>query len=174
MWGVSGRDRLSVVAPIVPDPRKIKSFRIRGGVRGVDEGESRSRGPEVWVKIHKKGSGLPSVTAAEALDVVLCWGWIDGIRKGFDERSFLQRSPAAAAQYLEPGQPRQHRPVSLPQAAWRGWAAAGGRGESRWALGRRLCADSQRERGHDSRRICATRSRPMRAREESVPHARPA
>jgi len=31
------------------------------------------------------------VTAAEALDVALCWGWIDGIRKSFDERSFLQR-----------------------------------------------------------------------------------
>ena len=47
--------------------------------------------PEVWVKVHKKSSGLASVTTAEALDVALCWGWIDGIRKGFDERSFLQR-----------------------------------------------------------------------------------
>jgi uncharacterized protein YdeI (YjbR/CyaY-like superfamily) len=45
----------------------------------------------VWIKIHKKASGRASVTAAEALDVALCWGWIDGIRKGFDERSFLQR-----------------------------------------------------------------------------------
>lgn len=34
---------------------------------------------------------MRSVTPAEALDVALCWGWIDGIRKGFDERSFLQR-----------------------------------------------------------------------------------
>ena len=31
------------------------------------------------------------MTCAQALDVALCWGWIDGIRKGFDERSFLQR-----------------------------------------------------------------------------------
>ena len=31
------------------------------------------------------------MTPAQALDVALCWGWIDGIRKGFDERSFLQR-----------------------------------------------------------------------------------
>jgi uncharacterized protein YdeI (YjbR/CyaY-like superfamily) len=31
------------------------------------------------------------VTTAQALDVALCWGWIDGLRKGFDERSFLQR-----------------------------------------------------------------------------------
>jgi uncharacterized protein YdeI (YjbR/CyaY-like superfamily) len=31
------------------------------------------------------------VTAPQALDVALCWGWIDGIRKSFDETSFLQR-----------------------------------------------------------------------------------
>ena len=47
--------------------------------------------PEIWIKVHKRSSGLASVTTAQALDVALCWGWIDGIRKGFDERSFLQR-----------------------------------------------------------------------------------
>lgn len=47
--------------------------------------------PEVWIKVHKRSSGLTSVTPAQALDVALCWGWIDGIRKSFDERSFLQR-----------------------------------------------------------------------------------
>ena len=46
---------------------------------------------ELWLKLHKKGSGLPSVTNAESLDVALCWGWIDGIRKPFDGTSFLQR-----------------------------------------------------------------------------------
>jgi uncharacterized protein YdeI (YjbR/CyaY-like superfamily) len=46
---------------------------------------------EVWIKIHKVGSGLRSITPKEAIDVVLCWGWIDGIRKGFDDKSFLQR-----------------------------------------------------------------------------------
>ena len=50
-----------------------------------------ARAPELWIKIHKKDSGLRSVTAAEALDVMLCWGWIDGLRRGFDEKSFLQR-----------------------------------------------------------------------------------
>ena len=50
-----------------------------------------ARETELWLKIHKKGSGRPTVTSAEALDVALCWGWIDGIRKSFDERSFLQR-----------------------------------------------------------------------------------
>lgn len=39
----------------------------------------------------KKGAGIASITAAQALDVCLCCGWIDVIRQGFDETSFLQR-----------------------------------------------------------------------------------
>jgi uncharacterized protein YdeI (YjbR/CyaY-like superfamily) len=46
---------------------------------------------EVWLRIYKKSSGRPTVTSAQALDVALCWGWIDGIRKSCDEESFLQR-----------------------------------------------------------------------------------
>jgi uncharacterized protein YdeI (YjbR/CyaY-like superfamily) len=46
---------------------------------------------EVWIKVHKVGSGLPSITPKQAIDVVLCWGWIDGIRKSLDAQSFLQR-----------------------------------------------------------------------------------
>ncbi|TIM60213.1 MAG: hypothetical protein E5Y52_29955, partial [Mesorhizobium sp.] len=46
---------------------------------------------EVWIKIHKVGSGLPSITPKEAIDVVLCFGWIDAVRKSLDEKSFLQR-----------------------------------------------------------------------------------
>ena len=46
---------------------------------------------EIWIKVHKKESGLRSVTCPEALDVALCYGWIDGIRKSFDAKSFLQR-----------------------------------------------------------------------------------
>jgi uncharacterized protein YdeI (YjbR/CyaY-like superfamily) len=50
-----------------------------------------AREPELWLRIYKKDSGVPSITPSQALDVVLWWGWIDGIRKAFDERSFLQR-----------------------------------------------------------------------------------
>ncbi len=53
--------------------------------------KNHDREDELWIQIHKKSSGLPSITAAEAIEVVLCWGWIDGIRKGLDEVSFLQR-----------------------------------------------------------------------------------
>jgi uncharacterized protein YdeI (YjbR/CyaY-like superfamily) len=46
---------------------------------------------EVWLRIAKKTSGLPSVTAAEADEVALCYGWIDSHRKALDGSWFLQR-----------------------------------------------------------------------------------
>ena len=45
----------------------------------------------LWLRIAKKGSGVSSVTYAEALEVSLCFGWIDSQRQGFDEKYFLQR-----------------------------------------------------------------------------------
>ena len=54
-------------------------------------GKHHDKETEIWIKIHKVGSGLKSITPKEAIDVVLCWGWIDGLRKGFDDKSFLQR-----------------------------------------------------------------------------------
>lgn len=47
--------------------------------------------PGIWLKIAKKGSGIPTVTYAEALDEALCLGWIDGQKKTFDETAFLQK-----------------------------------------------------------------------------------
>jgi uncharacterized protein YdeI (YjbR/CyaY-like superfamily) len=48
-----------------------------------------SRG--VWLKIAKKGSGLASLTDDEAVDVGLCYGWISGQRKAFDQVYYLQK-----------------------------------------------------------------------------------
>ena len=45
----------------------------------------------VWMKIAKKATGIPTVTYAEALDVALCYGWIDGQKKGFDDKFWLQK-----------------------------------------------------------------------------------
>jgi uncharacterized protein YdeI (YjbR/CyaY-like superfamily) len=45
----------------------------------------------VWLKLAKKDSGVPSVTYEEALDVALCYGWIDGQKKGFDDKYWLQK-----------------------------------------------------------------------------------
>ncbi len=46
---------------------------------------------EVWIRIFRKGSGCPTITPVEAIEAVLCWGWIDAIKKSWDEVSFVQR-----------------------------------------------------------------------------------
>jgi len=45
----------------------------------------------VWLRLYKKASGMASVTYAEVLDIALCYGWIDGLKKSYDELSFLQK-----------------------------------------------------------------------------------
>jgi uncharacterized protein YdeI (YjbR/CyaY-like superfamily) len=45
----------------------------------------------LWLKIAKKGAGEPGVTYREAVEIALCWGWIDGQKKGLDDQHFLQR-----------------------------------------------------------------------------------
>lgn len=45
----------------------------------------------VWLKMAKKGSGIPSLTSDEAVDVGLCYGWISGQRKSLDEVYYLQK-----------------------------------------------------------------------------------
>jgi uncharacterized protein YdeI (YjbR/CyaY-like superfamily) len=50
-----------------------------------------ARAPGVWLQIAKKDSGIATVTYAEALDVALCFGWIDGQKRGLDATWFLQR-----------------------------------------------------------------------------------
>ena len=45
----------------------------------------------LWLQIAKRGADEPSVTSAEAVDIALCWGWIDGQKKGLDDQHFLQR-----------------------------------------------------------------------------------
>lgn len=76
--------------PVSVDPAKVREFEDAGQfyewlARNHDSAD------EVWIKIHKVGSGLKSITPREAIDVVLCWGWIDAIRKRCDEHSYLQR-----------------------------------------------------------------------------------
>jgi uncharacterized protein YdeI (YjbR/CyaY-like superfamily) len=78
------------MAAVVPNPRRIKAFRTDAAFESWLR-RNHDREPEVWLKIFKKASGVPTVTTAEALDVALCWGWIDGIRKGLDDQAFLQR-----------------------------------------------------------------------------------
>jgi uncharacterized protein YdeI (YjbR/CyaY-like superfamily) len=78
------------VAPFAVNPDHVREFKDAKAFEKWLKA-NHDKADEIWIKIHKKGSGLPSITALEAIDVVLSWGWIDGIRKGSDETSFLQR-----------------------------------------------------------------------------------
>ncbi|GMB80606.1 YdeI/OmpD-associated family protein [Shinella zoogloeoides] len=78
------------MAPVEIDPAHVREFADRESFyRWLSENHDKA--PEVWIRIHKRASGLRSVTPEEAIEAVLCWGWIDGIRKGLDEKSFFQR-----------------------------------------------------------------------------------
>ena len=98
---------------------------------------------EVWIKIHKVDSGLKSITPKEAIDVALCWGWIDALRKAYDEKSYLQRytprgkkstwsriNVANVARLIEEGRMTEHglKQVELAKADGR-WDRAYGSGK---------------------------------------------
>ena len=76
--------------PVIVDPGKVHEFADAESFY-LWLSRHHDSDSEVWIKIHKLGSGLASITPVQAIDVMLCWGWIDAIRKGFDSSSFLQR-----------------------------------------------------------------------------------
>lgn len=78
------------MAPVTIDPDKVREFKDSSSYYKWLAKNHDKQG-EVWIKIHKVSSGLTSITPAEAIDVCLCWGWIDGLRKSLDDRSYLQR-----------------------------------------------------------------------------------
>jgi uncharacterized protein YdeI (YjbR/CyaY-like superfamily) len=78
-----------VKRPVTVKPEKVHTFK---DADSFYKWLSKHRtDDEVWIKIHKVSSGLKSITPKEAIDVVLCWGWIDGVRKSLDDTSYLQR-----------------------------------------------------------------------------------
>lgn len=78
------------MAPFEVKPEKVREFASAAEFY-IWLAENHATETELWIKIHKINSGLTSINAKEAIEVVLCWGWIDAIRKGFDDKSFLQR-----------------------------------------------------------------------------------
>ena len=78
------------MAPIIVDPAKVQAFKDASALDKWYR-KNHASADEVWIKIHKKDSGLPSVTNAECLDAALSWGWIDSTRKSFDDKSYLQK-----------------------------------------------------------------------------------
>jgi uncharacterized protein YdeI (YjbR/CyaY-like superfamily) len=49
------------------------------------------RAPGIWLRLAKKATGIASIDYSQALEVALCYGWIDGQKKGYDESSWLQK-----------------------------------------------------------------------------------
>ena len=78
------------MAPVKINPDKIRAFKDAESFHKW-LGKHHDKEDEIWIKIHKVDSGFKSITPKQAIDVVLCWGWIDGLRKGFDDKSYLQR-----------------------------------------------------------------------------------
>jgi uncharacterized protein YdeI (YjbR/CyaY-like superfamily) len=54
-------------------------------------GEHHADSPGIWLKLRKKAPGIDALDYAQALDVALCYGWIDGQKAKFDDRWWLQR-----------------------------------------------------------------------------------
>lgn len=63
---------------------------------------------ELWVKIFKKKTGIPSVTWDDVVVEALCWGWIDGIKKSIDDQAYLQRITPRKARSLWSKRNRDH------------------------------------------------------------------
>lgn len=78
------------MAPVKVDPSKVHEFEDADAFYAWLH-QHHDVEDEVWIKIHKVASGLKSITPVEAIEAALCWGWIDAIRKAFDEKSYLQR-----------------------------------------------------------------------------------
>ena len=73
----------------------------------LDANHTTSKG--LWLRL-AKGSGIASATYEEALDVALCYGWIDGQKNGYDDTSWLQKfTPRGAKEHLVEDQHGQSR-----------------------------------------------------------------
>lgn len=76
--------------PVVVHPDRIREFVDQAAFADWLSMHHASE-EEVWIRMFKKGSGRPTISQTEAIDVALCWGWIDAIRKSWDDESFVQR-----------------------------------------------------------------------------------
>ncbi|HAN27541.1 MAG TPA: hypothetical protein DCP75_07450 [Haliea salexigens] len=73
-----------------PDPAKIMSFESPKDLgQWLKMNHATER--ELWVKIFKKNTGVPSVSWNDVVMETLCWGWIDGVKKSIDDQAYLQR-----------------------------------------------------------------------------------
>lgn len=67
-----------------------------------------ARSSGIWLRFFKKDSGVKTVTYTQALDAALCYGWIDGQVKGFDQSSYLQRFTPRRSKSMWSKRNREH------------------------------------------------------------------
>lgn len=123
--------------PVLVDPAKVREF-VDFDAFYQWLSENHDSADEIWIRIFKKASGKPTISATEAIEAVLCWGWIDAIRKSWDEESFVQRythrgrksawsdiNKAHVARLIDEGKMTEHglRHVELAKADGR-WEAS--------------------------------------------------
>ena len=73
-----------------PNPEKIMTFSSSKDLALWLETNHHTEN-ELWVKIFKKKTGIASVTWDDVVIEILCWGWIDGVKKSLDDQAYLQR-----------------------------------------------------------------------------------
>lgn len=76
--------------PVVVDPAKLHEFVSFDSFYAWLR-DNHDIADEVWIRIFRKSTGKPTISPTEAIDAVLCWGWIDAIKKSWDEESYVQR-----------------------------------------------------------------------------------
>jgi uncharacterized protein YdeI (YjbR/CyaY-like superfamily) len=115
-------------------PLKIRAFKSSAAFRDwLDTNHAGTDG--IWLRIFKKDSGEKSVTYAEALDQSLCFGWIDGLKRPYDKRSWLQkftpRRPKSRWSKINTG--HAERLIKSRQMAQAGFAAISlAKADGRW------------------------------------------
>jgi uncharacterized protein YdeI (YjbR/CyaY-like superfamily) len=62
----------------------------------------------IWIRLFKIKSGVPTITYAEALDVALCYGWIDGQKKSYDAESWIQKFTPRRSKSIWSKRNREH------------------------------------------------------------------
>src|SRR5690349_22449764 len=75
---------------MIHDEYPVKTFKSASAFEDwLDKNHNKADG--IWAKIAKADTGIKSIAFPDALDIALCYGWIDGMRRGLDEKYYVQK-----------------------------------------------------------------------------------
>jgi uncharacterized protein YdeI (YjbR/CyaY-like superfamily) len=132
---MAARPKRSAGTKISNEPHDVKFFRTQAAWRAWLEKNHRTVERQ-WVGFHRVASGKPSITWPQSVDEALCFGWIDGLRRGLDSQSYAIRfsprgtkslwSKVNLRRFAELEQARQVRAAGrAARAQWDDTASAG-------------------------------------------------